>query len=57
MSEMDIDKKLREYINIVKEKQANGVLAENTAKTYILHSSNFVRWTHGDFHPGERNER
>ena len=57
MSEMDIDKKLREYINIINDKQANGILAEDTAKTYILHSSNFVRWIHGDFHPGERNER
>lgn len=29
-------------------------LADLTKRTYILHATNFVRWTEGDFEPGSR---
>ncbi len=29
-------------------------MSEATKKTYLLHSTNFVRWIEGDFEPGRR---
>jgi len=29
-------------------------MTEAAKKTYLLHSSNFVRWLKGDFIPGDR---
>ena len=31
-----------------------GVITENTSKTYLLHSYNFVRWCKGEFTPGAK---
>ncbi|RDE36623.1 hypothetical protein DV713_00055 [Parageobacillus thermoglucosidasius] len=54
-------KKLEElyqiYENEVKEKVKEGLLADNTARTYLLHSENFVKWCRNEFVPGGRNEK
>lgn len=31
-----------------------GRLTEKTARTYLLHSENFLRWCRGEFEPGSR---
>ncbi len=33
-----------------------GTLKNNTAKTYLTHSYNFVRWCRNDFIPGDKNK-
>ena len=43
-----------QYEKEVLEKQHDGILEEKTAKTYLLHSNNFVRWCRNDFVPGAR---
>ena len=43
-----------QYEKEVLEKQHDGILEEKTAKTYIRHSSTFVRWVRNDFEPGVR---
>jgi hypothetical protein len=54
-------KKLEElyqtYENEVKEKAKEGLLADNTVRTYLLHSGNFVKWCRNEFVPGGRNEK
>jgi hypothetical protein len=30
------------------------IIMENTSKTYLLHSYNFVRWCKGEFTPGAK---
>jgi len=32
-----------------------GIIMENTSKTYLLHSYNFVKWCKGEFTPGAKN--
>lgn len=44
------------YEKEVTEKLKNGSLKETTAKTYLTHSSNFIRWCKNDFVPGDRNK-
>lgn len=57
----DFAKKLEDlyqtYEIEVNEKLKNGLLKESAAKTYLLHSSNFIRWCKDDFFPGARNEK
>lgn len=43
-----------EYEKEVTEKMKSGLIAENTANTYLLHSGNFVKWCRNDFVPGGR---
>lgn len=50
-----IKKLFQEYEQEVAEAERKGYLKENTAKTYILHSGNFVKWCNGEFEPGARN--
>lgn len=50
----EIERLLEEYEIEVERKRRDGILAEQTASTYILHATNFVRWCKGDFVPGER---
>ncbi|MEK4381959.1 hypothetical protein NSS70_08810 [Aeribacillus sp. FSL K6-2848] len=45
------------YENEVKEKAKEGLLADNTVRTYLLHSGNFVKWYRNEFVPGGRNEK
>ena len=40
------------YEQEVRMRATEGTLAENTEKTYLLHSNNFVRWCRNDFVPG-----
>jgi len=40
----------------VKEAKKNGLLTESTSRTYLLHSSNFLKWCRGAFQPGGRNK-
>lgn len=53
----EIDRLLVEYENEIQDAYQNGLLAENTVKTYLLHSRNFVKWCHGEFNPGPRNAK
>jgi len=46
---------LVEYENEVNKSLADGYLKETTAKTYLLHANNFVKWCNGDFIPGGTN--
>ena len=32
-----------------------GLLMDNTLRTYLLHSGNFVKWCNGNFVPGAKN--
>jgi hypothetical protein len=50
----EIERLLEEYEIEVETKRRAGILAEKTARTYVLHATNFVRWCKGDFVPGER---
>lgn len=49
----EIEAALHEY---EREIQSSRTMAESTKRTYLLHSTNFVRWLKGDFVPGVRNE-
>lgn len=50
----EIEKLLDEYVSEVEELEIKGIIQEKTAKTYLLHATNFVRWCKGDFEPGIR---
>lgn len=43
------------YEKEVSDKLSSGLIAENTAKTYLLHSGNFIKWCRDEFVPGARN--
>ncbi|WP_419885715.1 hypothetical protein [Paenibacillus sp. B-A-8] len=45
-----------QYEKEVLEKLKVGILKDTTAKTYLTHSNNFVRWCRNDFVPGDRNQ-
>ena len=51
-----IEKLFSQYEQEVLAAKNNGYLKENTAKTYLLHSGNFVKWCNGEFEPGLRNK-
>jgi len=51
-----IEKLFSRYEEEVLEAKNNGYLQENTVKTYLLHSGNFVKWCSGEFEPGLRNK-
>lgn len=44
------------YAQEVTQKMKIGLLEEKTTKTYLRHSSTFVRWVRNDFVPGVRKE-
>ncbi|WP_151736750.1 hypothetical protein [Paenibacillus tengchongensis] len=46
-----------EYEKEVSDKLSNGLISENTAKTYLLHSGNFIKWCRDEFVPGARNQQ
>jgi ABC-type Zn uptake system ZnuABC Zn-binding protein ZnuA len=54
-SRKQLEKLLETYESEVKQAQKNGLLTDSTARTYLLHASNFVKWCKGDFIPGGRN--
>jgi hypothetical protein len=51
----DVERALEEYRDLLAGLKRKGLLKENTRKTYMLHSENFVRWLRREFDPGERN--
>jgi len=51
----EIKRLLTEYEKEVYLAEENGLLEQNTVKTYLLHSRNFTRWCQGEFTPGGRN--
>lgn len=51
----EIERLFGEYEKLVHETASNGYLQQNTVRTYLLHSKNFVRWCNGDFIPGSKN--
>lgn len=51
-----LDKLLDEYEKEVLAAKGQGYLRENTSRTYLLHSRNFVKWCNDDFEPGGKNK-
>jgi len=50
----ELERLLEEYEIEIERKRKAGILENKTAKTYLLHANNFVRWCKGDFVPGIR---
>jgi hypothetical protein len=53
----EIQKLYDEYEKEVLKAKKDGLLMDNTVRTYLLHSGNFVKWCRGDFEPGAKNKR
>ena len=53
----EIERLYSEYEQEMHSAQSKGWLVENTVKTYLLHSGNFVKWCNGHFTPGVKNAR
>lgn len=45
------------YEKEVRKAQDDGYLTKSTAKTYLTHTFNFVKWCNGNFIPGGRNAK
>lgn len=54
-SRYQLENLLETYESEVKQAHKKGLLTESTARTYLLHAANFVKWCKGDFIPGGRN--
>ena len=52
----ELDRLIEEYTKEVEQAQRDGHLKDNTVRTYLLHSNNFVKWCKGEFEPGGRNK-
>lgn len=53
----EVERLLGEYEREVESARREGRLADASARTYILHATNFVRWIRGDFEPGSQGPR
>ena len=53
----EMDRLLGEYTKTIEKLEKDGYLKPSAAKTYLLHSTNFVRWCRDDFEPGAKNMR
>jgi hypothetical protein len=57
---LEFNKELKRLFSIyekeVKEAKSKGLLTESTARTYLLHSGNFLKLCKDDFQPGGRNK-
>jgi len=51
----EIERLYSEYEKEVYIAKKEGYLMDNTVKTYLLHSGNFVKWCRGHFVPGGKN--
>lgn len=51
-----IEQLFYQYEQEVLKAERSGYLKENTVKTYLLHSENFVKWCKNEFEPGLRNK-
>ena len=47
---------IEKYEEEVISAQRQGYLKDNTSKTYLLHSKNFIKWCNGNFEPGGKNK-
>lgn len=52
----EVERLFRTYEVEVNDALKQGFLKENTAKTYVLHTGNFIKWCKDDFEPGGRNK-
>jgi len=52
----EVERALEQYRELLAELEQAGTLKPSAAKTYILHSENFVRWLKDEFEPGARNK-
>jgi len=50
----EIERLYAKYENEVHLARERGYIKDNTVKTYLLHSCNFVRWCRGQFVPGAK---
>lgn len=53
---VEVERALEQYREVLAELEQAGTLKPSAAKTYILHSENFVRWLKDEFQPGARNK-
>ena len=53
----EMERLLEEYDIEVEAKRKKGILKNKTARTYLLHAENFVRWCKEEFIPGARKLR
>lgn len=58
--ERDTIKKIEKLYDVYEKEvykaKEDGFLQENTVKTYLTHSRNFVKGCKGDFEPGGKNK-
>lgn len=52
----ELEKLFRAYNVEVTVAMKEGFLKDNTAKTYLLHTGNFIKWCKDEFEPGGRNK-
>ncbi len=52
----EVERALEQYRELLAELEQTNTLKPSAAKTYILHSENFVRWLKDEFEPGARNK-
>lgn len=53
----EINRLYDKYEEDVLSAKKNGLLKDNTVRTYLLNSGNFVKWCSGAFVPGDKNAR
>jgi hypothetical protein len=51
----EMTKLYEEYESQIEQLREQGILKDSAARTYLLHSRNFVRWCKGQFEPGSKN--
>lgn len=51
----ELENLLVKYVGEINKNLADGYLKESTAKTYLLHANNFVKWCNGNFTLGGAN--
>ncbi|MDP4177173.1 MAG: hypothetical protein Q8900_02385 [Bacillota bacterium] len=52
----ELENLYKKYEQEVNEALRAGYLTQNTAKTYLLHSDNFIKWCKDNFEPGAKNK-
>lgn len=52
----ELENLYKKYEQEVNEALRTGYLKQNTAKTYLLHSDNFIKWCKDNFEPGAKNK-
>lgn len=52
----ELDGLYQKYEKEVNEALKLGYLTNSTAKTYLTHSNNFIKWCNDNFEPGAKNK-